>query len=1573
MDKPNSPADPWSKDFWRAFSDELDLLKGPEPRRSQGGPADDSTPEERLDTARDPITRAHTTQLVGLAFSGGGIRSATFNLGVLQGLAQLKLLSSFDYLSTVSGGGYIGSWLMAWVKRRRENVNDVKLGLRPDWVTQPGNSEPEEIRFLRRFSNYLTPKLGWLGADMWTVIAIYIRNVLLNFLVLTAAFALLLLAPRWLALLLRWLPHVPVSWLAGTAGLALFWAAVGIVRSMRYFGRSSEDESAEETILPFRKIGADIELSPAGETYCKSPYADFSLDITFKVAGRGHASVLLWVPLTAGAAPSGPGAAPPAPARVYLSSAEQAARFAAGDRDPFATGQINGRKPARAVAVMPGDNCLKIICSHNLCTVQINGLTINKLRVNRGLAGEEPASGFAIGLRNTRGAIQFTNEITSKNIESPSSAGATQEQVQRNVIIPLFVAAFAATVLFGLSPHVPEAMRSILEKPANDLWSWVSWAGFVGAGSGGMLLLAQMLAWSWSRCRKAFSNWRRAQQRKAAEPAKVRKRRWPATIKRLVIAALSMGFAAAIGGATVRSLYFILHNRSIWEATTWGPPALIGAYLLTVILYIGFLGRQLPDERREWWSRLSAWLLIYALGWVVICGVAFYAPVILVKIGGWLQPITAAWIISTATGLIAARSAATGSEESSKVTEMVAKIAPYIFVAGFFFFLSWGVHAFVPLFGGMGAWSGPTNRWDRLDLHWVELQQVGWWPLACATVAALLVTFVLSLRLDINQFSMHLLYRNRLGRCYLGASNRQRRAQPFTGFARGDDLQLAELRDIEFRKDAVPYPIINASLNLVGGNELAWQQRKAASFVFTPLYCGYDFPELPPGFVQTERFASEPLPVTLATAMAISGAAASPNMGYHTSPAPAFLMTVFNVRLGWWLGNPRREEGFEKSGPGNVLLSLTAELFGLTNEQGKYIYLSDGGHFENLGIYELIRRRCRFVVACDAEEDRPFAFGGLGNALEKCRADLGVDIEIDVESIRRRSKEGHSAWHCAIGKIYYSRVDANARDGIFVYLKSSLTGDEPTDLLRYAAENPEFPHQTTADQWFDESQFESYRALGSHIVLDVFGAVDVAAKLATKNTEELFLELAQRWYPPSAATRESFTKHTRATVAIYDELRKNTDLAFLNEQVYPEWRELLRKSESVLAHVRDPLVSAGPKSLADRLPDDPKQLAAGFYFCNSVFQLMEDVYLDLHLEEEFDHPDNRGWMNFFKHWSWAPMVRVAWSINASTYGARFQTFCKDHLGLSVGRIHGDYVGVPQGLIHDWDAVCSRSVEAPGRLTKLIADTIVDWLGRSALEPEVLAAVAIEAAPIYPGKDDRCLLADKAPTTDELNEVARLIEEALKYFDPRGIDDPIQSTTESTIQIRDLEWMSTATLVELMRRGATPEILEGQAKKIAAVIAFRAANIDAYSAALRTKKLKALNETELELIEWFFVYNPSLLAVAKIFRFDLIPGYTGNGSGPDPTDDEIHFPVGFAIIADLPAGPQLAFLRIRDHLRRIGLGRLAIKTVLGKEPRITFKLREMHPGAHEVPTAEDQLRFKRLFDSVQPGQPAADKR
>jgi hypothetical protein len=149
-------------------------------------------PDGRSDGPDRPLT--------GLAFSGGGIRSATFNLGIIQALAELRLLRQFDYLSCVSGGGYIGGWLSAFIHLKcKGRVEDAEP------LLQTGGTENSAIRFLRSYSNYLTPKASFFSADTLTAIATYLRNLYLNLTLLLLALGGLLLLPRLLVWFARWL------------------------------------------------------------------------------------------------------------------------------------------------------------------------------------------------------------------------------------------------------------------------------------------------------------------------------------------------------------------------------------------------------------------------------------------------------------------------------------------------------------------------------------------------------------------------------------------------------------------------------------------------------------------------------------------------------------------------------------------------------------------------------------------------------------------------------------------------------------------------------------------------------------------------------------------------------------------------------------------------------------------------------------------------------------------------------------------------------------------------------------------------------------------------------------------------------------------------------------------------------------------------------------------------------------------------------------------------------------------------------------------------------------------------
>jgi len=221
----------------------------------------------------------------------------------------------------------------------------------------------------------------------------------------------------------------------------------------------------------------------------------------------------------------------------------------------------------------------------------------------------------------------------------------------------------------------------------------------------------------------------------------------------------------------------------------------------------------------------------------------------------------------------------------------------------------------------------------------------------------------------------------------------------------------------------------------------------------------------------------------LGMTFAISGAAASPNMGYHSSPAVTFLLAVFNLRLGRWCGNTAVHPRWKETGPRNALRYLFAELLGDTHEASPFIYLSDGGHFENLGLYELVRRRCKRIVLSDASADPGFQGDDLANAVAKCRVDLGVTVTFDSENrfterMRPDEKTGLVKASFLKGTIDYGPGET---PGELFYLKASLVSDLDVDIGNYAATHKTFPHETTADQFFDETQFESYLRLGNRL------------------------------------------------------------------------------------------------------------------------------------------------------------------------------------------------------------------------------------------------------------------------------------------------------------------------------------------------------------------------------------------------------------------------------------------------------------------------------------------------------------
>ena len=376
----------------------------------------------------------------------------------------------------------------------------------------------------------------------------------------------------------------------------------------------------------------------------------------------------------------------------------------------------------------------------------------------------------------------------------------------------------------------------------------------------------------------------------------------------------------------------------------------------------------------------------------------------------------------------------------------------------------------------------------------------GWGAAAAmAALAAGMVVFT-DRSVDINESSLHSYYRDRLTRTYL--------ARVEDGAVRAEeDVPLSALSQ---RGSGAPYHLINATLNLQGSRDPALRGRQGDFFLFSRYAVGSERT----GWAPTERMERRDPSLSLGSAMAIAAATAAPNMGSLTIRPLTFLMTLLDVRMGYWLPHPSRRTEPLYWRAGRLLLR---ELLGWLDDRGDRINITDGGHLENLGVYALLQRRCRFVIAVDAGADPEHSFGALAALIRYARLDLGVEIDIAMDALRL-DDSGRSRRHCAMGVIRYPPRDGEPPElGYLLYLKSSLTGDEELLLKSYRDAHPDFPHESTADQFFDEAQFEAYRALGEHVAAGLFRSeVAEAQEISPGAFRRWFHTLGDRLAPVAA-------------------------------------------------------------------------------------------------------------------------------------------------------------------------------------------------------------------------------------------------------------------------------------------------------------------------------------------------------------------------------------------------------------------------------------------------------------------------
>jgi hypothetical protein len=839
-----------------------------------------------------------------LCLSGGGIRSATFGLGVMQGLAERGILDQFDYLSTVSGGGYIGGWLTAWLRHKKNDVKSVAEALVSLDPARRFQAEPPAVLHLRAYSNYLAPRPGLLSADTWTLAATFVRNLVLVWLVLVPLLAAALTLPRLFEAMIQDAP-------ASTGGIG---------RGVLVLG----------------------------------------------------ALLLAW-------------------AVAYIAA----------------------------------------------------------------------------------------------SIPSMTTTRRDQRQFLTLCLLPLLLSTLCLTLYWAWWP------RGDLAPPLPSVWRFMAFAIIVHlAAAVGYGIWLRSRVWDWL----------------------------------LDVPGIVVGVGAA-GGALA---YWIATSlfpepqvgvHSVQLYACLAPAVFLAIFLLAAALLAGLLTRY-PDHDydMEWWARCGGWLLMAGLGWLAVSFLVLFGP--MVFSGTWTTSrlTSAGGVVSGVIAVVGGWSAkSTAHGTSAPPLGPVSRLRRLVLPAAALVFAAFIVVALSALTSRLFGWLG--TRMPSFIVENCDSCPAYPSPFLVATVALGLgaLGICAGWLIDTNKLSLHAMYRSRLIRAYLGASNPKRRSDLFTGYDENDDIQMHQLWPNQHDKHTNQqeprrklFHVVNMALNLVHGDRLAWQERKAHSFTVTPLHAGsvafdngrgaYRRTSRPHTARKTPAIYGGPEGISLGTAMTISGAAASPNMGYHSSPLVTFLMTLFNVRLGAWLGNPGKigASTFSLAGPRVSIRPVLAEAFGLTTDSAPYVYLSDGGHFDNLGLYEMVLRRCKLIVVSDASCDPKCELIDLGSTIRKIRTDLSIPIEFGEHfAIYPRTaddKKRAEGVYWAMGRIRYSQVDKpvdsatdstgevfdESRDGWLLYVKAAFYGTEPRDIYEYAMANEQFPHESTVDQFFSESQFESYRMLGLH-------------------------------------------------------------------------------------------------------------------------------------------------------------------------------------------------------------------------------------------------------------------------------------------------------------------------------------------------------------------------------------------------------------------------------------------------------------------------------------------------------------
>jgi patatin-like phospholipase len=964
-----------------------------------------------------------------LSISGGGIRSATFALGIIQELARLKILEKFDYLSTVSGGGYIGGWLSSYVRRRAGGIQEVAEELRRE-PADPTQPEVQPVRHLRDYSNYLTPKLGLLSGDTWAMAAIYLRNLLLNWLMLVPLLIALLVLPR---LIIGCIRDVPAAWCGPIVAViaALLFIAIAYLGFTRPASTTSGNPRWVETNAGFQLLAL-------------LPFFLAAMGVAFLWPQQTHQGGYTML----GSALAGAG---------LLGAIVYAIRFAVANRTQRREGVRHDSSIVWYTIKKIGLETIVAVASGFVAAGMLYGF-------------------FAKVFKEFPPQFKYPDILAWKDFPPTLPAITTEMYVCLAVPVVLIVFFLQSAIFVGFSSWYNEDYD-------REWWArasgWVLAAAFVWVAFSAIAIFGPILIYEFPRISASLgaltglSSVLGGKSSASGGPNQKGESTKTSGINIslglvgtifvvIILAALSLATSEVLlrnrkeykdvdptmVTRLARSTYEVTSNDGTRRFSTGKYPA------LELERYRAFRHLWIVDN-----SDLAECLII-----IIGCAILALAASLFIGVNRFSMH---AFYRNRLIRAYLGASRNTRAPNPLSGFDPNDNIAMHKLRAESFWFRSFkDLAGFVALLEAPGsdvlAGYIAANLSARTKRLMVQHQND---ELACEGLFE-----------DMNRLIDEHDLTNRTA-------------------APADTDPLLPLRNRKLLDETYgeflvpcssgrPFHIVNTTLNLVSGDELAWQERKGDAFTISPLHSGNH--RL--GYRYSHTYGG-PGGISLGTAVAISGAAASPNMGYNSSPALSFLLTLFNVRLGWWLGNPGKagDKTYLLRDPGVGLKPILSEMLGLTTDTHPYVYLSDGGHFENLALYEMVRRRCHCIVISDAASDLSFGFDDLGNAVRKIRIDMGVNITFEKMGIYPRSAQNPAnPKYCALGTIHYDAVDPNGVNGRVLYIKPVFYGEKETrDVYNYAMTHQTFPHETTADQFFSESQFESYRALGELTVQEI--------------------------------------------------------------------------------------------------------------------------------------------------------------------------------------------------------------------------------------------------------------------------------------------------------------------------------------------------------------------------------------------------------------------------------------------------------------------------------------------------------